>query len=299
MKKIFRKEVLIGLIVAVALAVLFVGIDFLKGVNVFKAANYYYVSYTNVTGLSKSSPVTVNGFKVGQVRDITYEYDNPGHVLVELALDRNLRVPSGSVALLSSDLLGTASIVLEMAPVQNFHEIGDKIEGKVATSLVDNISTNLMPAVAGLVPGIDSLLRSVNALVSDPAIAASVKRLDAITANLEATTRQLNAMAASMPPVMKDVKGITGNVNTMTADLTLVSGSLKQVPIDSIAGNLQVISNNLATLSAQLNDPNSTLGLLTHDPVLYRNLNASAASLDSLLVDIKRNPKRYISIKVF
>ena len=90
MNKIFRKEVIIGLIVLGAMAVLFIGINFLKGVNVFKAANYYYVSFTDVQGLAQSAPVTVNGFKVGQVRDISYEYDNPGHVLVELSLDRNL-----------------------------------------------------------------------------------------------------------------------------------------------------------------------------------------------------------------
>lgn len=298
MKKIFRKEVLIGLIVAVSLAVLFVGIDFLKGVNVFKPSNYYVASYTNVAGLSKSAAVTVNGFKVGNVRDITYEYDNPGHVLVELALDRNLRVPVGTKAVLTTDLLGTATIALEMSKNAQFHEIGDQLTAEVSPSLMDDMTKTLLPAVGGILPQVDSLLRSVNALVSDPAIVASVKRLDAITANLEATTRQLNAVSATLPAVMKDVKGITTNVGTMTSDLSEVSGNLKNVQIDSIAANLQAVSANLAALSRQLNDPSSSLGLLTHDPALYRNLNSTAASLDSLLIDIKRNPKRYISIKL-
>lgn len=298
MKKIFRKEVLIGFIALISLAVLFVGIDFLKGVNVFKAANYYYVTFTDVAGLAQSAPVTVNGFKVGQVREIAYEYDNPGHVRVELSLDRNLKVPAGSKAVLSTDLLGTASITLDMAASKDFHKVGDTLIGVVPKGMMDNVTNELLPSVAGILPKVDTLLLSINALVSDPAIAASVKRLDAITANLEAVTRQVNSLVATLPPILKDVNGITGNVNTMTSDLTQLTAGLKEVPLDSLSMNLQTITENLAQLSAQLNAPNSTLGLLTHDPALYHNLNSTVASLDSLFVDIKKNPKRYISIKL-
>ncbi len=298
MKKIFRKEVLIGLIVLVAMAVLIIGIDFLKGVNVFKAANYYYVSFTDVAGLAQNAPVTVNGFKVGQVREIAYEYDNPGHVKVELSLDKNLKVPAGSKAVLSSDLLGTASILIDMAKSTEYHKVGDSLEGVVPKGMMDNVTDNLLPAFTGILPKVDTLLLSINALVSDPAIASSVKRLDAITANLEATTRQLNALMATLPPVVNNVNGITGNVNNMTSDLAVVTSALKEVPLDSLAGNLQTITENLAQLSAQLNNPDSSLGMLTHDPALYNNLNSTVASLDSLFVDIKRNPKRYISIKL-
>lgn len=101
MKKFFSKELTIGLCVVLALLILFFGIDYLKGINVFKASNYYYVSYTNVNGLAVSSPVTASGFKVGLVREIRYEYDNPGHVLVEISLDKALKIPSGTKAELS------------------------------------------------------------------------------------------------------------------------------------------------------------------------------------------------------
>lgn len=298
MKKIFRKEVIIGLIVIVALAVLFIGINFLKGVNVFKATNYYYVSFTDVQGLAQSAPVTVNGFKVGQVRDISYEYDNPGHVLVELSLDRNLRVPAGSKAVLSSDILGTASIALDMAPGTTYHKVGDKLTGVVPKGMMDNVTDNLLPSLSGIFPKVDTLLTAINTLVGSPELAQSVKRLDAITANLEATTRQLNAVMATLPPITGDIKAITGNFNTVSGDLSTLTTSLKEVPVDSITDNLQALTANLRILSEQLNDPNSTLGMLTHDPALYHNLNSTVASLDSLFVDIKRNPKRYISIKL-
>ena len=95
-----KKELIIGLCVLIALLVLFFGINFLKGVNLFKAANYYYATYTNAAGLQQSAPVTLDGFKVGQVREINYDYTNPGHVKVELSVDRELRIPKGSEAVI-------------------------------------------------------------------------------------------------------------------------------------------------------------------------------------------------------
>ena len=298
MKKIFRKEVLIGLIVIIALAVLFFGIDFLKGINVFKAANYYYVSFTDVNGLAKSAPVTVNGFKVGQVREIEYEYDNPGHVKVELALDRNLRVPDGSKAILSTDLLGTSTIVLQMSKSNNYHNIGDHLVGEVPSGMMDKVSTELLPSLNNIFPKVDSILTSINALVGSPELIASVKRLDQITGNLEKTTVQLNALMATLPPVMSNVRDITGNLNQASNDLTEVTGEFKEIPIDSISENLNQMIANLKELSEELNNPNSTLGKLTNDPALYNNLNSTVQSLDSLFVDIKKNPKRYINIKL-
>lgn len=298
MKKIFRKELLIGLIVIIALGALFVGIDFLKGVNIFKAANYYYVSYDNVMGLTQSAPVTVNGFKVGLVREISYEYDNPGHVLVELSLDKALRVPRGSKAVLTTDLLGTASVALELAPQGDFHAVGGRLTGVVPKGMMDNVSQELLPSLAGILPKVDSLLSSINAVVSHPALMASVERLDAMTRNLEQTTARINALSATLPPITTDIKAITGNFATTSDDIAHISADLRRVPVDSLADNLAAVTANLRELTAQLGNPNSTLGLLMHDPALYRNLNTTVSSLDSLFVDIKRNPKRYISIKL-
>ena len=96
-----------------------------------------------------------------------------------------------------------------------------------------------------------------------------------------------------------DVKNITANVDSITGDLAVTSAALREVPIDSILTDLQATIANLHDLTEQLNDPNSTVGKLTHDPALYDNINSTVASLDSLFVDIKKNPKRYINIKVF
>lgn len=293
-----KKEVLIGLCAVMALAVLYFGIEFLKGVNIFKPANYYYASYTDVAGLQKSAPVTVNGFKVGQVREISYEYDNPGHVRVELSLDRELRLPVGTKAVIEQDLLGTSTVVLHMGSSKDFHEIGNRLEGETAQGLMGSVSEQLMPSVSAIFPKIDSLVTALNTLVRDPALSSSVKRLDDITLSLNSTMKQLNATARQLDPVMKNVNGITGNVNTITADLTQVSGKLAQLPVDSLMNNIMALSGNLRALSEELDNPESTIGALTRDRSLYNNLNNAAASLDSLLIDVKKNPKRYISIKL-
>ena len=299
MKKIFRKEVTIGLIVIAALAVLIVGIDFLKGINVFKAANYYTATYTDVQGLSVSAPVTVNGFKVGLVREINYEYDNPGHVQVEISLDRNLRVPKGTEAVIKSDMLGTSSIELRMGADPEFHSVGDELVGVVAPYFMDNVANTLLPSVGSIMPKIDSLLTSLNTVVGDPALVNTVKRLDAISSNLETATAQLTDFMKTMPAISSDVRKVTGNLASSTDDINALTGRMKDVPIDSLANNLAVISANLKELTEQLNDKNSTFGKLTSDPQLYNSLNATVSNLDSLFIDIKKNPKRYVTFKVF
>jgi len=300
MKSILRKEVIIGLIVIVAMLILFFGINFLKGVNLFKASNYYYAVYGNVEGLAQSAPVTINGFKVGIVRDIKYDYSNPGHVIVEMSVDKSLRVPVGSEAVLASDLLGTASIALKLVPAgAGFHNVGDTLVSKVNAGMMANISDNLMPAVNAMIPKLDSLFTSLNAIAANPALHQSINRLDDITAELNGTLRALLAATASLGPITTDIKSITGNVDTMTGDLAVVSGRLREAPIDSIAVDLSATMANLKQLTESLNNPDGSVGKLTSDPALYDNLNATITSLDSLFVDIKRNPKRYISIKVF
>ncbi len=294
-----KQEILVGLTVALALVLLFVGINFLKGVNVFKAANYYYATYTDVAGLSTSAPVTINGFKVGQVRSVEYQYDNPGHVVVEFSVDKALRIPQGSQAVITTDLLGTATIALRMGADRSaFYSVGDTVATGVDAGLMSAVSNDVMPAVSAIIPKIDSLITGLNTLVSDPALSASVRRMDNITADLGASVQSLRTVMAAMEPVSRNVTSITANVDTISGNLSTVSGELAAAPVDSIMGELNRTVANLEQLTAALNNPDSSIGRLTSDPELYNNINSTVMSLDSLFVDIKRNPKRYISIKL-
>lgn len=300
MKKIFRKEVLVGGLVVLTFLILFFGINFLKGINLFKAANYYYAEYDNVEGLAISAPVTLNGYKIGIVREIEYQYDNPGHILVEISVDKSLELPIGTKAEIASDILGTATVTLVLGNrADGLYHVGDTINGSVAAGLMSSVTDNLMPSVNAIVPKIDTLLTSLNTLVANPSLTNAVNRFDDITLQLNASLVSLKTVMAKLNPVVGDVKSITENVDSITGDLAVASAALREAPLDSILSDLQATIANLHVLTAQLNDPNSSVGKLTHDPALYDNLNSTVASLDSLFVDIKKNPKRYINIKVF
>ena len=298
MKNGRKSEIIIGVCVILALCFLFYGIDYLKGMNVFKPSNYYVVSYTDVKGLNVSAPVTVNGFKVGQVVSVQYEYDNPGHIKVELSLNKELKIPEGSKAVIESDMLGTASIVLKMAPNNNYYKVGSTLIGETSSGMVDNISQNLMPSVAAIFPKIDSLITALNTLVSDPALRNSVKRLDGMTAGIDEIINKLNKSMNELPAIMNNVDNSTANIKTMSSDLAKLSAELNTLPVDSVFNNVNVLSQNLAEMSRELNIPNSTRGLIMKDPALDHQHTAPVQSLDSLFVDIKKNPKRYISIKL-
>ncbi len=282
-----------------AILILVFGINYLKGVNMFKPSNYYYATYTDVAGLAKSAPVTVNGFKVGLVRDIQYEYDNPGHVKVEMSLDRHLKVPRGTKAELTTDMLGTSSITLIMAPGNDFHDVGDRLLGVNATGLMSNVTENIMPSVTAILPKIDSILTQITTLVSDPALLASIQRLDKIMANVETSSARLSTTMKAMPAIAGDASDLMGELKTISGNLNELSVKLKDMPIDSTMQSVNSIASSLNASMEKLNSKDSSIGLLLNDPALYNNLNASAVSLDSLLQDVKKNPKRYISIKVF
>ena len=304
MNKLFSREIIIGASVLIALLALVFGINYLKGVNIFKAANYYYASYTNVAGLAQSTPVTLNGYKVGLVRDIAYEYDNPGHVKVEISLDRQLLLPEGTSAVIVTDMLGTSTIELRMGTSPNLLEVGSKISGVVGSGLMDKVSTELMPSIIQIAPHIDSLVVALTAVAADPALVNSVRRLDAIMANLEATTTQLNrtvpALLKNANSTMANVSDISANISQVSSALAVLSDDLKRMPLDSTLRNINSITANLDEATSKLNSTNSSLGLLLNDPGLYHNLNNSAAHVDSILIDLKKQPKRYIpSIKIF
>lgn len=305
MKKKYSKELVIGLSVIAMMLILIFGIDYLKGINVFKASNYYYASYTNVAGLAQSAPVTINGYKVGLVREINYEYDNPGHVKVEMSLDKKLRVPQGTKAVLVCDMLGTATIQLEMAHNNNFHNVGDMLIGETAPGLLDGVQKDVMPSLGSVMEKLDSLLSALNYIATNPALTNAVNRLDDIMANVETSSANLDRTMRSMPSIasdagvtMKNVTEISKNLHSISSDLSEVSAQLKSTPIDSTLNNVYQITESLGDITRKLNGTNSSLGLLLNDRGLYDNLNGSAASLDSLLRDVKKNPKRYISIKL-
>ncbi len=299
MKKFFRKEVKIAIAVIISLAFLFWGIEYLKGINLFKPVNFYYVHFKNVDGLTDSAPVTVNGYQVGQVREIIYDYDT-GNLRVLLSMDKSLRIPLKSEAVITSDVLGTAQIELNLSNNKEYYKVGDELVGTSEAGLMDNVSNELLPSVAAIMPKIDSLLTNLNKVVSNPALNKSLNRLDNITANLEKSSRQLSVvMGHSVPGILDNVGGITKNIDAMTDDLKDVAASLKTLPLDSTMNYVNSTASNLKQITDKVNGTDSSIGLLLNDKGLYNHIDHTVLSLDSLFMDLKKNPKRYVTFKIF
>ena len=299
MKKIFTKEVIIGICVALALVILFVGIEFLKGVNVFKPGNYYIAEYENVAGLESAAPVMIDGYKVGQVREISFNYENPGKIQVLLSLNKHLHLPVDSKAVIGSTLLSGSFVEIILGKSSEMIPVGGEIEASTGSDLMSNISDNVLPAVTSIIPKVDSLLLSVNRLAADPALMASIKNLETITGNVASASKNLDVLMKRQVPSILNTAGDTfANLDSFASNLSILSQELNKLPLHQTMGNVNMLTANLAKFSEQLNDPHSTLGELTSDSELYDRLNRLTADIDSLIIDIKKNPKRYISIKL-
>ena len=194
--KFFTKEVKIATVAIVGIVVLFFGLHFLKGMPVFSTDNVYYASFKDVNGLSASTPIYADGYQVGNVKSIIYNYQKSGNVLVEFQVDNDLRVPKGSTAEIESDMMGNVkmSILLANNPRERV-EPGDTIQGNMNAGLMGSVQ-QLVPTIAAMLPKIDSILASVNMLLADPAIKASLHNMETMSANLAVTSAGLNTLVA-------------------------------------------------------------------------------------------------------
>lgn len=304
-----KKNVLIGLTVVVSICILYWGIEYLKGINLLKPANFYYAKFEKVNGLTVASPVTVNGFKVGQVREITYDYDT-NQISVELSFEKGLKIPDGSTITFSNELLGAAALQLNLGASKTYMEVGSVIPTQMQGGLMDKVGNDMMPALVSILPKVDSIVGSVNQILANPAIAVSVTRCDAITRELAASSAQLSELMASLnkaiPGMVHDANGVLANANALTGDLrtttgnlNTITGNLKELPLDTTLNRINATLANVQRLTAKLNNENSSLGMLLNDKKLYQNATSTVASLDSLLQDVKKHPKKYVTIKVF
>lgn len=294
MKKWFGKEAKIALSVLISIFILYVGINYLKGINVMKPSNYYYVQFPSVGGLAQSAPVMIDGYKVGLVQEIVYDYDTNQTIKVLLNLDKKLKIPVDSRVYLETDMLGTSSVVIDLNPhVSEYYEHGALLQGEVKSGLMQSLQSELLPQVVVLLPKLDSILSGLQTLVNDPALVSSVKRLDRITANLERSSVQLSGMMQNDVPVILD------NVQGITAQINQFSDTLNALPLQSTMASVQKTSYNLQQITSRLTSPDNSLGLLLNDRGLYDRANGVLGSVDSLMIDLRLNPKRYVHFSLF
>ena len=285
------KEIKIALVAIVGILVMYFGINFLKGMNLFSTNNAYYMTFDDIQGLGASTPIYADGYKVGTVDGLEYDYKENGPIKVKVDIIKDLRIPQGSKAEIVKDLMGNLQVNLLLA-----NNPRERVEpGAVNGGMMDK-AANLVPVVEKMLPKLDSILTSVNALLADPALAASLHNVETITSNLTVSTRELNTLMAGLnkqvPGMIGKANGVLDNTNRLTANLASLD----------VQGTLNKVNQTLESahqFTEKLNSNQGSLGLLMNDTKLYDNLTSTMSHADSLVIDLKAHPKRYVHFSVF
>lgn len=290
------KEVKIALTAIVGVVVLFFGMNFLKGLSIFSADNTYYIAFKDISGVSTSCPVYAGGYKVGTVTDIEYDFEGGKDILVEVGINSALRIPVGSTASIESDMMGNVKMdLILMQGTGMYVEPGGTISGAPANGALDMVA-NLVPALEQMLPKLDSIMGSLNTLLVDPAIAGTLHNVEVVSGNLTTTTAELNTLMATLN---RDIPTMTASAKATLANADTLTNKLNAIDIAATMAKVDATLAGVETLTAKLNSTEGTLGLLVNDTRLYDNLNATMRDADSLLVNFKEHPKRYVHFSLF
>ena len=291
------KEIRIALVAILGIVIMYFGMNFLKGISLFSDDEVYYITFKDVNGLSASSPIFANGYQVGVVRGIDYDFANNSEIVVTFTVDDDLRIPKGSTAEIISDMMGKVKMNLLIAEgiSQGIVNPGDTIVGSTDAGIVGKVA-GLVPEVEKMLPKLDSILISVNALLADPNITKSMSNVQQVTKDLTTSTRELNTLMASLN---KNVPGLMGKANGVLDNTTQLTSNLASIDIEGTMTRVNQTLDNVQTLTHNMNSNKGTLGLLMNDATLYNKLNATVQSADTLLNNLREHPKRYVHFSIF
>ena len=291
-KSTFTRELWIGVLGIIAILIIYLLINFFKGINIFSTGEKYYVKFSNIGEIVNTSPVFINGYKVGHVSNVIYNFNNPDEVYVEMHLDNQLQMPVGSVALINTKLLGSSTISLALGNGNTMIQPGDTLEGRMNTGAMDEAG-EMLPKITAMLPKLDSILVSLNSTLANPAINKSVNNIETLTAELNNTATLLNSVLKNEIPVAAD------KLIKIEDDLLKMSAQLSEVDYNKLIGSLEASLNNIQEITTALNNGEGTAGMLLKDEALYNKLNNTAEAATLLLEDLKQNPKRYVHFSVF
>jgi phospholipid/cholesterol/gamma-HCH transport system substrate-binding protein len=308
-------ETKIGSLTAIAITLLILGFNFLKGKTFFGKSHSLFAKYTNVQGLANSNPVMINGLQVGTVYSITTD-KNMKEILVNMTLTKDVNIPVNSVAYIKSNPLGTTSIDIRLGNAETYLPKNDTIKTAASAGIMEAAVEEIRPVlgqVKNAVQSLDSVLRTVNSVVDPNAknnIRGILENLNKTTAGLTLSSASLNELlntqTGALAKSLNNVSSFTGNLannndklNAVMDNLNKTTTSLSNLDLEKTLTTLNGTIGELKSTIGKLNSNNGTAGLLLNDTKLYNNLTATANKLNLLLDDLKTNPKRYISFSVF
>jgi phospholipid/cholesterol/gamma-HCH transport system substrate-binding protein len=303
----------LGILIILSLVILFWGLSFLKGNDIFQRKNEFNVIYDRVDGLTSSNDVLLSGYKIGQVKNINFMPDHSGKLVVTFIIDSSVKLPLGTVAqIISSDIMGTRSIKLLLGASDIFHNPNDTIPGDVEQDLKEQVSMQVLPLknkAEELLSSLDSAVTGLAFLFDEEArknFNESFENISQTILNIEKTTADLQELVSlekeGLRSIINSVENITGTLsrNSLSIENTLqnlsaFSDSLSAVPITSLGRNVQTTTEHLNSVLAQFQSSDNTMGSLLNDDRLYASLNQLSANLNLLMNDIRVNPDRYLN----
>lgn len=291
MKKFtFSREAKIGVAVAIAIGMLYFGLNFLKGVNIFQPTTYFYAQYERVDGIVPTTPVMINGYQVGHVSQINFDYTKEAPITLQITVDNKLVVPQGTIAeIYDTGLMGDKAIQLKLGRSNTLLQPGDTLRTSVQNGLMAAVTDALVEPIKAMMPQLDSTIKTINHTLSG-------ERVQSLLTNAEAAIANFKTISANLK---KELPTTMSNVNNITANLSEVSDELKAAQLDSTLLKLDATIANLENITNQLKSNENTLGALLNDKELYQNLDSTVQSANALLIDLKENPKRYVHFSVF
>ncbi len=292
----YSRELRVGILAVITIFLIYFGFNFLKGINIFSSTNTYYGNYKAIKGLTEQSPVYVKGYKVGLVDKIRYDFRKDESFVVEFSINKDIALPKGTeLALIQDGLLGGAALQLNI-PVTDSKDVyarRDTLPTVVVPGLMDNLQEGLLSQLSTAVERLDTLIYNVNSQLEGDYLKSTLQNVDRISADLKVASADIKrVMENDMPGIVEDAKGAMSGMNKVVSNVEDVDIAATIDKVDKVVAELQ-------QFSAALNSKDGTIGLLMNDDKLYNNINETVQSVDSLVVDLKAHPKRYINISVF
>ena len=302
----------IGILVVLCLTLLIWGINFLKGRDIFRTEKVFYARYKNVGGLTATTLVTLNGLKIGYVREIYFAEDLSGDLIVKIALHNNFPLPKGTTAqIASSDLLGSKVVKLNLGKAATLLHANDTLASQMEADIMQQVNEQIAPIKAKaerLIENMDSIVTATSKILNSDSqrnITESIRQVHLTMSNLENITATLNEVISgqkknltstisNLSLISADFKNSSGKLGHMIDNFSTFSDSLKKLEINKTVEHLNGSVGSLKMILAKIDTANGTLGLLVNDPRLYQNINNSTENLNRLLVDFRLNPKRYV-----
>jgi phospholipid/cholesterol/gamma-HCH transport system substrate-binding protein len=307
----------IGIVLVVGLTVLVWGINFLKGRDIFRTEKVYVARYKNVGGLEASTVVQLNGLKIGYVREIYFAEDLSGDLIVKIAVFNKFPLPVGTTAeIANNDLLGSKIVKLNLGKSADFYQHNDTIKTKIESDLMSQVTEQIAPIKAKaerLIVSLDSIVSGVAVMLNSESrknIHKSIEQISMTMENLEQISKDLgsvvNSQKTNLTSTIINFKDLAENLKkdsealgNILENFSMISDSINPAELKSTLTHLNRSVSGLEAILSNINSSNGTLGHLMNDSILYENLAESSNNLNQLLVDLKRNPHRYLKVSAF